>query len=216
MLLCRGTWHGSHWAGEGGCSDPRCKQPHGHERATHGGSAFPRPGPPRPVAPSCPQAALPPGPSPGGPLRKQAAQRRSLGKSWACALCKAFPRYINDSRRNAPRSAVRSAGQHGGTEPPPGFGAAASHWAAPGAGAGTLEAALPAELPSLPSRSGPRFMQCWRQMKAEERGLFSPCTERVWKQCVLATAGAGARCPYSSREEKGRVCSPGSIAPRLL
>lgn len=68
-----------------------------------------------------PRAAPPP--SPGGSLRKRAADRRSFGKSWLCALCKAFPRYINDGNRKAPRSGTCSPSQHHGAQPPSGLGA---------------------------------------------------------------------------------------------
>lgn len=61
----------------------------------------------------------------------------------------------------------------------------------PGAAAGARarEGGLRAAEPPLPFRSGPGFMQRWREMKAEERGVFSPCPERTWKQ--PASVGEG-------------------------
>lgn len=65
-------------------------------------------------------------------------------------------------------------------------------WGEPGAG-GLGAAVSPEVPPERPRLMG--FMQRWREMKAEERRLRSPCTERAWKQPPRAAAAGGAeRC----------------------
>lgn len=198
--------------GAGGCNAPACRQPRGHERrgpgAAHGSSAFPHPAPSRQRLLRLPPARGPRcHPAPSGPFGRRVAERRSLGESWVGALCKAFPRYINASRRNARRSGTRSPGQHRGSEPPPASGPPLAAGLLRGPGPGGSGPLSGLKLPPLPGRSGPRFMQRWREMKAEERGLFSACTGRAWKQPALAAAGAGVRSPCP--RGKGRVCTPG-------
>lgn len=67
-------------------------------------------------------------------------------------------------------------------------GAGAAARCGAGLGARAREAGLSAAEP-LPFRSGPGFMQRWREMKAEERGVFSPCSERAWKQPASGEEG---------------------------
>lgn len=123
---------------------------------------------------------LPPGPgrATAHPIG-HSAESRSLGKRWVCALCKVFPRYIDDGRKNA----------HGaGRAPRDSTLARSLLWPGAAPGARAREGGLGAAEP-LPFRSGPGFMQRWLEMKAVGRGVFSPCPERAWKQPASVDEG---------------------------
>lgn len=158
-----------------------------------------------PVRPAAPGASAAPVQLPAGPLRPGAATvLRGIGPqpSRNRLRCRAasWPRARAGFAAGALLGAGGAGGDGCGSTASPRPGALTKESGRAPAGAGSARRARPGPRYTKaaggrqpraggrgprgrrPCRSGPGFVQRWREMKAEERGLFSPCTQRAWKE----------------------------------